>query len=209
MHAKLLRTTASAKPASDGLTLIVAGTDGFLTAYRLPQLPPVLPADAARVLVLPPPIWTHRVHQSTIKSIHFDDRQLAAGSLKIYTGGDDCALGITEVHLDSHGVVETRASRVLPRAHASAVTAVMVLLRQGDADQEGGEQILTAGMDQRIKVWQVSTRGAKKLGEVYSGTADLGDGCLIRSPRRAAAAQRLVVAGVGLEVWEVGSGCAR
>jgi len=159
LHAKFLKLDSET-------VLLVAATDGHLAIYSSVDLGMKQ-------------VWKKRVHQSSVKAL------VAAispdGEIAIYTGGDDCATAVTRVQ--SEGWV-TKECRLLSRAHASAVTAVLPV---------DGDRLITVGMDQRVKVWD---RTFGKLVEVGSAVADCSGAVLIPGG--------FVVLGVGIECWKLG-----
>ncbi|KAF8253993.1 WD40 repeat-like protein [Wilcoxina mikolae CBS 423.85] len=159
LHAKFLKLDS-------GIALLVAATDGHLAIYNSVDL------EMKQV-------WKKRVHQSSIKAL--TSVVSPDGEIAIYTGGDDCATAVTRVQ--SEGWV-TKECKLLPRAHASAVTAVL------PAD---GGRLVTVGVDQRVKVWD---RAFGRLGEVGSAVADCSGAVLIPGG--------FVVLGVGIECWRLG-----
>lgn len=107
----------------------------------------------------------------------------------VFTGGDDCALAVTRVPFALElGPVR---SFVLPRAHASAVAAVVTL--------QGG-CVLSVGVDQTVRLWEVVAEGEEVVvsscGEAYTPVPDVagavvvGEGCVL-------------LGGVGVDVWRV------
>lgn len=162
-------------------TLLVAGTDGFITGYEL-QLPPL--ALASEVSGLGKAKFEKRVHQNSIKAL--SAFQEDDGVTWVYSGGDDTALAITRVC--SSG--EKAESWVLPRAHASAVTALV---------RVGRNRVLTAGVDQRVKLWEmVEGQGgqavaAKLVEEGLSAVADISGAVVV--------GDQVVIVGVGVDVW--------
>lgn len=161
LHAKFLEVDSR-------LALLIAATDGHLAVYD-----PISPLGMKQV-------WRERVHQSSIKAL--SSAVLPGGRVEIYTGGDDCAIAITK--LESPGWVTEECS-LLPRAHASAVTAVL---------PAAGGRLVTAGLDQRVKVWD---RGFARLGMASSAVADCSGAVLTPGGI-------VVIVGVGIEGWKMG-----
>lgn len=165
-------------PSNDGI--LVAGTDGYLSIYPLSD--PCSLASLAHPLPLPRKSVEKRVHQSSIKALKV---AFGANGVCVYTGGDDCAFGITRVDT-KYNVAE---SWIVPRAHASAVTAVLCV----------GGRVLTAGVDQQVKLWKVSEGGEGITVEVQeqqeSTVADI-------SAAEMVGGGKVVIVGVGVDVWE-------
>ena len=155
LHARLLPVGAG------DVAVLVAATDGALAVY-----------DARMVQV-----WRKRVHQSSIKAMA---AVVADGTLTVYTGGDDCAVALTTVKIDGW---ETGVCRLRPRAHASAVTAVVPM----------GGKLVTAGVDQRVTVWDGELTNC---GSVYSVVADCSGAVEM-------GAGVVGVVGVGIESWRL------
>lgn len=86
-------------------------------------------------------------------------------------------------------------SYVLPRAHASAVTAVVLV----------GDMVVTAGVDQVVKVWNVDTEGeditVKMVGEGYTSVADVARAVGVQD--ESGKGGWVVVGGVGVDIWRV------
>ncbi|PWW78532.1 WD40 repeat-like protein [Tuber magnatum] len=168
-------------PSNDGI--LVAGTDGYLSIYPLSD--PLSPTSLPLPLPLPPKSIEKRVHQSSIKAL-----KVAAGAngIYVYTGGDDCAFGVTRIDT-KNGVAE---SWIVPRAHASAVTAVLCV----------GRHILTAGVDQQVKLWKVNEGEEGITVEMRerheSAVADISAAEIVGA--------KVVIVGVGVDVWETSDG---
>ena len=164
-------------PSNDGI--LVAGTDGYLSIYPLSD--PGSLASLPHPLPLPRKSVEKRVHQSSIKALKV---AIGANGVCVYTGGDDCAFGITRVDT-KYNVAE---SWIVPRAHASAVTAVLCV----------GGHVLTAGVDQQVKLWKVSEGGEGITVEVQeqqeSAVADISAVEMV--------GVKVVIVGVGVDVWE-------
>lgn len=155
--------------------LLTAGTDGHIAFWPLPTAPPSPPPNANDANADPDPLpltptTRTRLHQSTIKALAC--ARLSPATSLLLTAGDDNAVAFTllttgeETNTASRTKTKTKTTLVIPRAHAATVTSA-VLLRAGG--KEGGEERLvavTAGSDQRVKVWEVVVeRGALLDGE--------------------------------------------
>jgi len=150
--------------------VVVAGTDGVLCTLDI---------------VRGEWSWKRKAHQSAVKALTIIRDGAGKKSWRVYTGGDDCALACTEIEVEEDEVV-TSSVRVVNRAHASAVTAVVV----------AGQRVFTAGPDMRLRAWQ--KEGMQLLEVRDTGVADACG--MILGP-----SGRVVVAGVGTEVWRVQS----
>jgi WD40 repeat protein len=173
--------------ADGGLGALISATDGCLTLYRLDTL-----MSQFEPCPLGQWIWRHRVHQSSIKSLDVAIEETnAATEMHIYTGGDDCAIAHTIVLVTDNGQkATTKKSTIIPCAHAAAVTAVAAL--------KNSTTILTAGTDQKVKLWQVGqdeiTSIGKRAGE--SGVADISGAAVVND-------EVVVIVGMGVEFWRV------
>ncbi|KAH9893000.1 WD40 repeat-like protein [Xylariomycetidae sp. FL2044] len=145
-----------------------------------------------------------KIHQNSIKALDMctvTSREGTCSSYLVVTGGDDNALGITHVaSLDSGFTVQGKS--IVRSAHAAAITGVKIIrLEKGNEDA----LVVTASNDQRVKLWRVvgwrNVGGAASkvqlLEDRYSGIADAGDLDVLGS-------DRVIVAGVGMEVWRLG-----
>lgn len=177
-------------PIAHGETsLITASTDGHLGTWRTF-------VDQGSIDWLS----RHRVHQSAILSLVSHD--LVDRSRLIFTGGDDNALGITRIG-ESSG--ETR-TLLVPRAHAAAVTALLIVGKQANR-----LHVITASIDQRIKLWQVdvdlSQPGVdgidiKLLQSRFSPVADVSSiGSIILPGEQSG----VLICGVGMDIWKIES----
>ena len=155
--------------------VLTASTDGHIALWR--------PADGVFALV-----GAARVHQSSIKSL--DIREEGHGYLVITTG-DDNALGVTSLAFND-GALAVLGRTIIRSAHAAAINGVVVL---------PGGRVATVSNDQRVKIWRVGASGpsVELVENRYSGVADAGTVDYL--PRR----KELLVGGVGMEVWEIGS----
>ena len=151
----------------------------------------------------------------------------------IFTGGDDNALGVTILSVsDNHVGSQTapdirRDSLLVPRAHAAAIRALLVLPHPtGTAEDQHGLplkwRILTASNNQQVKIWDIVLTRPQELpsvdaldvrkvrGGFWTGVADVADAGLINcvcgdTVQQEPAEQRATVAicGVGIDVREV------
>ncbi|KAF9869609.1 WD repeat protein [Colletotrichum karsti] len=157
--------------------VVTAATDGCLGVWKSEGGEFVLQSTA-------------RVHQSSVKAL---DIHRTASQVVVLTGGDDDALGITTLDPQAGFTAMGRAG--VRKAHAAAINGLAVL-----RGTEAGEVVYaTASNDQRVKMWKVGWReGVEEvtmLADEYSGVADAGDLEVIEGGR-------VVVGGVGLEVWD-------
>ena len=127
----------------------------------------------------------------------------------IATGGDDNAIALTSISARTDTTATFQFSTLLiPRAHAAAVTAVRCLISHGDAP--GSFLLLSTGNDQRLKSWRVTVvnqrSGADGI-EVAKGSSESSNiadaSCLEVLSESELGSMRVVVAGIGMETWEI------
>ncbi|KAK0746206.1 WD40-repeat-containing domain protein [Schizothecium vesticola] len=163
--------------------LVTAATDGFVGVWVARK------GEGGFELVM-----VERLHQSSVKSLDIAASGAEGGWLVI-TGGDDNALGFLDLVWSGEGFTVASKSRV-KSAHAAAVTGLRAVRAGG-----GVTEVATVSNDQRLKVWRVKRKvgagiSVAMLENRYSSVADPGDVEII-------APGRLMVGGVGMEVWEV------
>jgi WD40 repeat protein len=140
-----------------------------------------------------------KIHQSSTKSLDVSppDDDLV---WRVVTGGDDNALGFLDLSWDGDKRIYTVLGRYRVKdAHAAAVTGLCIVKQQ-----PGLTEVATASNDQRVKLWRAERNGTagirvSMLDNRYSAVADAGDLELI-------APGKLMVGGVGMEVWNVSGG---
>lgn len=164
----------------------------------------------------------YNLHQSSIKGLDIGSLQAGDGGKGwvVLTVGDDNALGV--LHLgpvptaadDGRSSTGSRSCRAIVRsAHAAGITGIRIV-----GSREAGRVLFAATIsnDQRVKIWRVQLdSGVKTNGEEaatvrlqllqdrYSAVADAGDLDLLEGENPDLGG-KLVVAGVGVEVWNVG-----
>jgi WD40 repeat protein len=172
--------------------VLMAYTDGHMAVWRAREQPDEGAEHGEFELTL-----AVKLHQSSIKSL---DLSTAAGSVRwlVVTGGDDNALGFMDLAWDgTKGGYCVWGRYRVKDAHAAAITGLCTV-RQDPALTE----IATVSNDQRVKLWRVKMTGTAGnirvalLDSRYSSVADAGDLELV-------APGRLMIGGVGLEVWHV------
>ncbi|KAF6820685.1 WD repeat domain-containing protein [Colletotrichum sojae] len=167
-------------PDGGAYQVLTAATDGVLAIWQSSEKEYVLR-------------HTTRIHQSSIKAL---DIHATADRAVVFTGGDDNALGITTLDPGAGFAPTGRAG--VGKAHAAAINGLTVLKATG----RGEVVYATASNDQRVKMWKLGWRGGVEevtlLADEYSGVADAGDLKVIEGGK-------VVVGGVGLEVWDWGS----
>jgi WD40 repeat protein len=136
-----------------------------------------------------------KLHQSSIKSL--DLSSASSEGWFVATDGDDNALGFLQLAWDA----EKEGYAVLGRhrvsdGHAAAVTGLCIV-----NENPGATEVATVSNDQRVKLWRAERSDSAGLRVAlldsrYSSVADAGDLELI-------APGKLMVGGVGMEVWDV------
>ena len=141
----------------------------------------------------------HKVHQNAILDTLV--QPLSDGSRLVFTAGDDNGIGITRVGRDN-----AVSPLLIPRAHASAVTTLVV--KQMD---DGVFWLVSASVDQRVKLSEVRIDEAadgvtgvsvKKLHDVFTSVADVSSASLIRLQDGGTG---VLICGVGMDVWRLPS----
>ncbi|OJD15249.1 hypothetical protein AJ78_04471 [Emergomyces pasteurianus Ep9510] len=173
--------------------------------------------------------WQHQhcIHQSSIRSIEIVS--LFEEECLIVAGGDDNAISISRLRIGGGSFDQARNSfstLSLPQAHASTVSAVSVLergARLASTDRESHSVprflIASSGNDQRLKLWSAeldSTRSGEDgisvslLQDVYTAVADISSMDSFRRQiddgdrdQQSALKDRLVLCGVGVDLWSV------
>ncbi|KAH6692602.1 WD domain-containing protein [Plectosphaerella plurivora] len=167
------------------LEIVTAASDGHIAVWEA-QL------HSGHVVEYVPRLFV-RVHQNGIKA--FGLRREEDRRITVFTGGDDNALVITSLVMTAEDGWKLDSRRGVKRAHAAAVNGIAVL--PGVAS--GSTTIATVSNDQRVKVWRIQDEGISLLGDRNSAVADPGDIAIVGSPAEGAA--RIMVVGVGMEVW--------
>ncbi|CAK4033464.1 WD repeat-containing [Lecanosticta acicola] len=197
-----------AAPHNDNF-LLTAASDGHLTTWKV---------DTQQEEGM---CWTsrHRVHQSGILSLVRSAAALHDGSVLIFTGGDDNAIGITR--MSASGAFQ--GTLLVPRAHAAAVTALVVVAVAVAADDEdsrtasssssdGGVLLVSASLDQRVKVWRIRIDLDKAASGVdgldvqlvqnsFTAVADVSSMESMWDPK--GGVRKVLVCGVGMDVWKM------
>jgi len=206
------------------LCICTASTDGHIAIWPLPLetdqqnaphfIPHLISTNPVSAPSAPPttiiPNTKVRVHQNSIKSMI--TIPISRYEKLIMTGGDDNAVAFTRLRYHPLEEPLTHSTLLVPRAHASTVTAV-AHLGELEAVSERSfvkHRFASVGNDQRLKIWVVTLDLAEEdLGEirvvresnVSTSVADANslDMSVDRSGQR-----RLYVAGIGMETWKVG-----
>ena len=141
--------------------------------------------------------WLQRrkVHQNAI--LDSSASALSDGSTLLLTAGDDNGLGLSRI--DPENNISTL---LIPRAHAAAVTALAVSKYGDDCFY-----ILSASIDQRVKLWDVRVDVAvpgvkglqvRKVQNVFTSVADVSSMALLQLEDGSTG---VLVCGVGMDVW--------
>lgn len=142
-------------------------------------------------------ISRHRAHQGAILCSCY--HQLSDSYLMIITGGDDNAIALTTLNNDDARL----HTRLISRAHAAAVTALVVV--KPSKDKPGDVlYLISAGLDQRLIMWEITTASVttiKKLRVISSSVADISSIGVL--PTNTQATIRVLVSGIGLEIWNI------
>ncbi|KXS97508.1 hypothetical protein AC578_4593 [Pseudocercospora eumusae] len=152
----------------------------------------------------------HKIHQNAILSMT-TTAKLANDHLDlIITGGDDNAIGLTILGDDDDDGMKKKKKKkktcvVVPRAHAAAVTALAVVGGGGGKEEDGGFWLVTAGVDQRVKIWEIEVDEGigikvKLLQERFTAVADVS--CM-EAARLEDGQIGIVLCGVGMDVWRI------
>lgn len=186
--------------------LITASTDGHIALWPLG----------------PKPLhWKsrHRIHQN---AIHAMTSYIVPESdqVLLFTAGDDNAIGITLLSLSLSPEPPTNPQTLLlPRAHAAAVTALLLFQppatpSMSDHKKEKSLTLLSTGLDQRMKMWEIHFARAAEEGvegvdvvlreEVSTAVADVS-GMALCGLVNGGGGKGVVLAGVGMDVWRLDS----
>jgi len=181
--------------------VLTAATDGHIALWTREGEP-------SESLV---PTLVVALHQNSIKCLHLQPfgKEEPISNYIVVTGGDDNALGAIHVSKDpaGNGLYKVVSQRVVTDAHAASINGVTRwnLGHLGHANGQLEFFVTSASNDQRIKTWRISMAGGGHglsvalLQDLYSGVADVGDIEVLASDN---AKERLIVAGVGMEIWE-------
>ncbi|KAI0521545.1 WD40-repeat-containing domain protein [Xylaria bambusicola] len=197
--------------------VLAAATDGHLAVFPHIHDSDGEVEDSSDTLVT-------KLHQSTIKSLDMHSIATTAGtSYLVVTGGDDDAIGVLHIYsprADSptlgssqqHPQYEIRNKIIVRSTHAAAITGIGIVRLEND---ERDAVISTASNDQRVKLWrlvdwQSASMKFQLIDDRYSGVADAGDLEVLREvggkggeSRGIGNGERVVVAGVGIEAWDI------
>lgn len=196
------------QPGPDGpwdLHVLTASTDGHLALWKATETSVKPGSHAFAKYEL---IEAQRLHQSSIKAIDLRALPHATSSspcsYAVFTGGDDNAIGHVRLTAGAGARFRITSRSLVSGAHAAAITGLCI----ADIEEVGGAaglcrvRLCTASNDQKVRSWvaAVGDGGAggkvSLVGDVYSAVADCGD-------LEQLGDGRVVVAGVGMELWTV------
>ncbi len=145
------------------------------------------------------------IHQSSIKALAYTT--LSPSDHLILTAGDDGAIALTLIRIRTptlSGLFSfddtTTTTLLMPRAHASAVTGVVVLAgvsesesefesefesneqdgESGNGKKKGVVRFASVGNDQRLKIWEVGVDMVEREGGGGGGGGEGGSGIEVR-----------------------------
>ncbi|CAF9935770.1 hypothetical protein IMSHALPRED_010342 [Imshaugia aleurites] len=198
--------------------LCTASTDGHLAFWPLEH---PLSRHDDDLPTCPPLRYSTRtaIHQSSVKAL--DSVPLSSSERLVVTGGDDGAIAFTRVATRSPAF-ET-ASLLIPNAHASAVTGMVIFASTSDSSSQiknkhesknGVFTLASVGNDQRLKIWNVDIEDTKterkvegiRISRIANVHTSIADASSLATYRDARGRQWLLVAGIGMERWRVGGG---
>jgi len=178
--------------------LVIAATDGHAAFYRSD-----LSSETTNTQALQ---WCLRtkLHQSTVHCACIE--YLNQTDALILTGGDDNALSISRIQASAEPESKLSTSVLtIPRAHTAAITGIAAFR---DAKRQNVVRVVTASLDQRLKVWEVVLEldklgvdgvKVKRLRNIYTPVADVSSMTAFEDDR----GQAVVVCGVGLGIWRL------
>ncbi|KAI1397002.1 WD40 repeat-like protein [Hypoxylon fuscum] len=198
--------------------ILTAATDGHIAIYpSTEQAPEADGQTPAKTEILP---VVAKLHQNTIKSL--DVRQVAPANGNtleyiVVAGGDDNALGLMHVSFSSQdtSAIAIKGKYIIRSAHAAAITGIAIARLENDSR---AVVVVTSSNDQRVKVWRLvgwqqpsGQLRAQLLDERYSSVADAGDLDVFEDVdtsghadgRGACKKMKIIVVGVGVEIWEL------
>ncbi|KAG9249082.1 WD repeat protein-like protein [Calycina marina] len=175
---------------SEHLTIMTAATDGRLVLWHV-RISEVHTLSETMLQ-----ISSHKVHQSTVKCL--DLINISQDSFVVVTGGDDNALGITTYN--SFNFISQPETILVRSAHAAAITGLCITSYSKDI-----LCIVSSSNDQRVKEWEfnVATSQVKKVGDLFTSIADVGDVAVVRDSGEGNGVVKVVVVGNGMEVFTV------
>ncbi|RDA88811.1 hypothetical protein CP532_5422 [Ophiocordyceps camponoti-leonardi (nom. inval.)] len=169
------------------LWAVTAATDGHVALWEAPRS-----GEGAWRMT-----QAARLHQSSIKAL---DMTLTDDCYRIVTGGDDNALGVTEVTAvaedgddEDGGEYAIRWKGIVEAgAHAAAINGLAM----------DDRLVVSVSNDQRLRTWRLKGgRVLELLASAESAVADAGDVAFVAGPERQRGRRIIAVGGVGIELW--------
>ncbi|KAK6349237.1 hypothetical protein TWF730_009989 [Orbilia blumenaviensis] len=219
--------------AYGGILMLTAGTDGHVTIWDITEAmgdcglsaKQVLASDSAVLSFNKPQVaalelaklsseqWilSQPIHQNSVKVLEILDRN--DGEILMFTGGDDTAVSVSRILCQqnpgkpSTNIVGT-TTKLLERAHASAVTAITISSARSPNSNHTEQTIefLSSGVDQQVKKWSIkfaedlAIENVNLVEDTYVSVPDVSSLAMINGEDNT---RRLVVGGVGIEVLEL------
>jgi hypothetical protein len=214
-------------PSHEGIAqLVTTATDGHIALWKEDSSNNGQTASSLS--------WPQRqkVHQNAI--LASTTRTLRDGSTLLVTASDDNGIALSRFPVNPNADSDTKdfcSTLLIPRAHAAAVTALATYRCQKttstttpDSEEEDILYLLSASIDQRIKLWevQVDTTAAgqdsgsgscaesvqvRKVQNVYTSVADVSCMSLLRlgdgDGDDDEGSAGVLVCGVGMDVWRI------
>ncbi|KAF3129026.1 hypothetical protein TWF569_005972 [Orbilia oligospora] len=216
-----------------GILMLTAGTNGHVTFWDITQTMNVCGVSAKSstasnlvALSLKEPqvsasvpeklrtdqwILSQTVHQNSIKVLELYG--LEGDDILMLTGGDDTAISVSRIKCKENPekmgtMIDGITTKLLERAHASAVTALAPLGSTLSAVDHKEQRIefLSSGVDQQVKRWCIklndgtAIESVEVVEDIYVSVPDVSSLALIGAGDKD---RRLVVGGVGVEVLEL------
>ncbi|KAF3918306.1 hypothetical protein ABW21_db0205047 [Orbilia brochopaga] len=207
--------------ASGGILMITAGTDGHVAGWDITAslnargvvsasgtlcVEKHAAVSSARIPAKLQPeqqVLCRQLHQNSVKALILVEG--ANGNIILLTGGDDTAICVSRLAITStegQGISVEMTSKLVERAHASAVTTITALSVAGDF-----MEFISAGVDQQVKRWtagipdDMKNSSIEVVEDIYVAVPDVAATALLAD--QDGEAQKLLVGGVGVEILEL------
>lgn len=192
-----IRHLRVADAGEEDIQVLTASTDGHVAVWSTSASTTETKTEKAEYKM----VTLAKVHQSSIKGLDLSFSS-SGQSWLVITGGDDNAVHFTNLQYSA----DDKTYKVLSRsrvkdAHAAGVTGICTVRRE---EEGGAVEVASVSNDQRVKLWRaVWQEGSEQpvkvtlLDNQYSSVADAGDVEVIKEGR-------VMVGGVGMEVWDFG-----
>lgn len=178
------------------------------------------------------PIHASRIHQNAIKALDIRTGPAVPGTsnyggamsmpLTVVTGGDDNAIGVLRLvvrirreQMAKNTQVVVVSKSIVRSAHAAAVSALKIVHSQPQPRDAAGRQqendnlvVLSTGNDQRLRRWRVldhasNPRARKRIELLEDRASAVADAGALELMGAGAGGGRIIIGGVGLEVWSL------